>query len=37
MNKAFTKETDSEDDDGLILPPLPVGGKNYITPAGYES
>jgi transcription elongation factor GreB len=37
MNKAFTKETDSEDDNGLILPPLPVGGKNYITPAGYES
>ena len=34
MSKAFTKETDSDDDD-LILPPLPVGGKNYITPAGY--
>ena len=34
MSKAFTKETDS-DDDGLVLPPLPVGGKNYITPAGY--
>ena len=35
MNKAFTKETDSDDDDGLALPPLPAGGKNYITPAGY--
>ncbi len=34
MSKAFTKETDSDDDD-LVLPPLPVGGKNYITPAGY--
>jgi transcription elongation factor GreB len=35
MNKAFTKETDSEEDDDLGLPALPVGGKNYITPAGY--
>ena len=34
MSKAFTKETDADDDD-LALPPLPVGGKNYITPAGY--
>ena len=34
MSKAFTKETDSDDDD-LVLPPLPVGGKNYMTPAGY--
>jgi transcription elongation factor GreB len=35
MNKAFTKETDNDDDDELALPPLPSGGKNYITPAGY--
>jgi transcription elongation factor GreB len=36
MSKAFTRETDSdEDDDGGVLPPLPVGGKNYITPQGY--
>ncbi len=35
MNKAFTKETDGDDDDGPSLPPLPSGGKNYITPAGY--
>lgn len=36
MNKAFTKETDADDDDeGLALPALPAGGKNYITPAGY--
>ena len=37
MSKAFTKESDGdEDDDDLALPPLPTGGKNYITPAGYE-
>jgi transcription elongation factor GreB len=34
MSKAFTKETDSDDDD-LVLPALPAGAKNYITPAGY--
>jgi transcription elongation factor GreB len=34
MSKAFTKETESDDDE-LALPPLPAGGKNYITPAGY--
>ncbi len=36
MNKAFTKESDNEDDDELALPPLPAGGKNYITPQGYQ-
>ena len=35
MSKAFTKETDSEDDDDIGLPALPVGGKNYITPSGF--
>ena len=35
MNKAFTKETDNDDDDELALPALPGGGKNYMTPAGY--
>jgi transcription elongation factor GreB len=35
MSKAFTKETDSDDEDGVVLPSIPVGGKNYITPAGY--
>ena len=35
MSKAFTRETDDSDDDELQLPPLPAGGKNYITPAGY--
>ena len=37
MNKAFTKEPDSDADDGDDLPgqALPAGSKNYITPAGY--
>ena len=37
MSKAFTKEPDAagDDDDGPSLHPLPAGGKNYITPAGY--
>ena len=36
MSKAFTRESDAEDDeDGAVLPPLPAGGKNYITPQGY--
>lgn len=34
MSKAFTKESDADDDE-LQLPALPQGGKNYITPAGY--
>jgi transcription elongation factor GreB len=39
MSKAFTKENDSGDDlgdDEITLPPLPPGGKNYITPKGYQ-
>lgn len=36
MSKAFTKESDGDDDDlAAGLPPLPAGSKNYITPAGY--
>jgi transcription elongation factor GreB len=35
MSKAFTKETDSEDDEDLALPALPQGTKNYVTPQGY--
>ena len=36
MSKAFTKESDSDDeDDGPVAAPLPAGTKNYITPAGY--
>jgi transcription elongation factor GreB len=38
LSKAFTKETDAEDDedggDGA-MPALPSGSKNYITPPGY--
>ena len=34
MSKAFTKDTDADDED-IALPPLPAGGKNYMTPAGY--
>ena len=35
MSKAFTRESEGEDDDDPQLPALPAGGKNYITPAGY--
>ncbi|MES2939004.1 MAG: transcription elongation factor GreB [Pseudomonadota bacterium] len=35
MSKAFTREQDAEDEDDLALPPLPAGGRNYITPQGY--
>ena len=36
MNKAFTRETDRDDDaDDVALPALPAGGRNYITSAGY--
>ena len=38
MSKAFTKETDTDDDDDGLdgnAPPLPVGAKNYITSAGF--
>jgi transcription elongation factor GreB len=35
MSKAFTRESDASDEDDPQLPPLPVGGKNYITPQGY--
>ena len=36
MSKAFTKETDAQEDDEPALPAVPAGGKNYITPQGYE-
>jgi transcription elongation factor GreB len=36
MSKAFTKETDADDDDDLPGgPALPAGGKNYMTPQGH--
>lgn len=35
MSKAFTKETDGDDDEALALPALPAGARNYMTPEGY--
>jgi transcription elongation factor GreB len=34
MSKAFTRETDGEDDEDAG-PALPPSGRNYITPVGY--
>ncbi len=34
MSKAFTRESDGDEDEPS-LPPLPAGGKNYITPQGF--
>jgi transcription elongation factor GreB len=39
MSKAFTRETEPADDDDDAdggAPPLPAGGKNYITVLGYR-
>ena len=40
MNKAFTRESDGEDDeagdDEVVAPALPQGARNYLTPAGYK-
>ncbi|WP_101049813.1 transcription elongation factor GreB [Macromonas nakdongensis] len=36
MSKAFTKETDADDDDLPEGPALPSGGKNYMTQAGHD-
>lgn len=36
MSKAFTKETEQDDEEPDAAPALPVGTKNYITPAGYK-
>lgn len=36
MSKAFTKETDNDnDDEELALPSMPQGTRNYMTPQGY--
>ena len=39
MSKAFTKESEGDDDDdgGAGLPPLPAGARNYMTPQGYRA
>lgn len=38
MNKAFVKESESDDDDDLDvgMPAIPAGTKNYMTPAGHK-
>ncbi|HEX6017041.1 MAG TPA: transcription elongation factor GreB [Burkholderiaceae bacterium] len=37
MSKAFTRETEGDDDeDAAGVPPLPAGAKNYITVQGYR-
>ena len=35
MSKAFTKESDHDDEDEAAWPMLPASGKNYITPQGF--
>jgi transcription elongation factor GreB len=35
MSKAFTRETEGQDEDDVSLPDIPAGSKNYITPAGF--
>ena len=36
MNKAFTRETDTSDDEDVEpVSPLPVGSRNYMTPGGF--
>ncbi len=35
MSKAFTRESDGEDEEEGAAAPLPSGSKNYITPGGY--
>jgi transcription elongation factor GreB len=37
MSKAFTKESESDDDDGPELAPLPGGSRNLITPEGWQA
>ncbi len=35
MSKAFTKETDQDDDELETASPLPTGARNYMTPGGF--
>lgn len=35
MNKAFVRETDSEEEELVPQPDIPSGIRNYITPAGH--
>ena len=36
MSKVFSKKTATQDEEDVQAPALPVGGKNYITPSGYD-
>jgi len=36
MSKAFVREADVDDDDDVAATEIPVGSKNYITPAGHR-
>ena len=36
MSKVFSKKTAEQDEEDVQAPALPVGGKNYITPSGYD-
>ncbi|MEC5386987.1 transcription elongation factor GreB [Uliginosibacterium sp. H3] len=36
MNKAFTKESEQEDDEELEAPGLPAGTRNYMTRTGFN-
>ena len=36
MNKAFTRESETDlDDEPELAPPLPAGARNYMTPGGF--
>lgn len=37
MSKAFTKETEQDEDDGEEAAALPAGTKNYMTPEGFAA
>lgn len=37
MNKAFTRESDGDEDDETQLPQLSISSKNYMTPIGYAA
>jgi len=36
MNKAFTRESEGDEDEEAGLPALPAGIRNYLTPQGYR-
>jgi transcription elongation factor GreB len=35
MSKAFTRESDTDEDEDTAVAPAAPGGRNYMTPAGY--